>query len=596
MSLLPSTRFSPGKARRRIVGGAALFALLLTAIAARVTLLAFAPERVIVPRVAVAAPERADIVDANGMVLATTLKTPSVYADPKLVEDPGRAAMRLAPLLGLEPTELAKKLTSKKRFVWIKRHIERSLANRILGLELPGIFSREEKRRIYPQRNSAAHVVGFTDIDLKGLAGIEQYFDHRLRAEPDKPLRLSIDIRLQHILMDELKKGMEKWQAKAAAGVMIKAENNEVAALVSLPDFDPNRPAFADPQSLFNHASLGVYEMGSPFKLFTAALALESATFTMDSRFDVAKPLAVGRYRIRDFRLNNRTLTLPQVLQYSSNIGAAQMALAAGNGEKQAEFLSRFGILEPLKVELERASPSLPRRWRRTEVATIAYGHGLAVTPLHLAAAVGALVNGGVFYQPSLVKGEKEMRLGWRAVSPETSAEIISMMRLVVEAGSGRNGRVEGIAVGGKTGTAIKVGADGKYDRDSVLTSFVAAFPLGAKAQYVALVMLDRPRHPEPSEAIQQGLLSRASLARASLSRPTKPLPPITGGLVAAPIAGAVIRRSAAVMGISSSTTSPAAISPAAISPSTISPGGKPSLNASAKTPAGGTNASFPTP
>lgn len=526
-SSLPPRQFSLAKAKRRIIGGGLLFTLLIMALAVRVGTLALVPEKAIYRPAATAAQYRADIVDSNGTLLATTLKTVSLYADPKRLADVNLTADRLSPLLGASKEHLAQILAQNRRFVWLRRHISPRLQKRINDLGLPGLFFRAEKKRVYPHRNVAAHVLGFTDIDLNGLAGIERFFDERL-GDSREPLVLSLDIRLQHILHSELRAAMSKWRAKAAVGVILNAENNEILSLVSLPDFDPNRPGYADRDQLFNRASLGVYELGSPFKLFTAALALEGNTATFASKYDATHPLAIGNYRIRDFRPKNEWLTLPQVLQYSSNIGAAQMALEAG-AEAQEEFLAKFGILEPLQVELERGNPALPRRWRRTEVATIAYGHGLAVTPLHLASAVGALVNGGIFYQPSLIKNDS-IKLGIRSMAEDTSTKIASLMRLVVEHGSGRSARVEGVAVGGKTGTAIKLNASGSYDRDAVITSFVAAFPLD-KPKYIVLTMLDEPAYIDG-----------------------KPRLPLTGGRIAAPIGGNIIRHIAAITGITGAT------------------------------------------
>ena len=520
-TLLPTHEVNLSRAKRRIIGCSIIFTGLLFGLAVRIGDLALVPEKAVAAAEAAATIDRADIVDANGALLATTLKTVSLYADPKRLTDPKATAERLSPVLGTEQDELERQLRRERRFVWLKRHITPRLQKRVNDLGLPGLFFVREKRRIYPHGNMLAHAIGFTDIDLNGLAGIERFFDERLSSSQE-PLALSIDIRLQHILHSRLRAAMTKWRAKAAVGIILNAENNEILSMVSLPDFDPNRLEYADRNSLFNRASLGIYELGSPFKLFTAALALDGDTATLTSKYDVTKPFAVGEFRIRDFAPRNEWLTLSQVLQYSSNIGAARIALEAG-AEAQAEFLSRFGILKPLKVEMERGSPSLPSRWRQTETATIAYGHGLAVTPLHLAAAVGALVNGGVFYQPSLLKGG-EMKVGFRGMKEATSARIASLMRLVVEEGSGRAAMVEGMGIGGKTGTAIKLAADGTYNRDAVLTSFVAAFPL-EKPKYIVLLMLDEPTY-------ESGL-------------------PPTGGRVAAPVGGEIIRRIAAVAGVS---------------------------------------------
>ena len=518
-------------AKKRLFLCSVGFGVLMAMVAVRITGLALHPHTALThnalnhtalhnpPQMATA---RADIVDSNGVLLATTLEAVSLYADPARILDPKQAAQRLAPLILDEPLRLEAKLASNRRFVWLKRHLSPRLQKQVNDLGIPGVFFKKEQKRIYPHKNVASHVVGFTDIDSRGLSGVERFFEGRLAGNQagKQQVKLSLDIRFQHILHSELNQVMANWQADGAAGVILDAQNGEVKAMVSLPDFDPNHPNRAPADALFNRASLGLYEMGSPFKLFTAALVLEHQHATLESRYDARKPLRLGKFRIHDYKPKNSWLSLPEVLQHSSNIGAAQMALAAGSSE-QAEFLADFGMSAPLSIELdERATPTLPAHWNEVEVATIGYGHGLAVTPLHLSSAVAALVNGGVFYQPSLVQSD-QIKVGTRSLSEETSKTITELMRLVVEQGSGRSAAVEGVSVGGKTGTAVKIDYQGGYDKNSVLVSFVSAFPLESP-RYVVMVMVDEP--------VKKAL-------------------PVTGGRVAAPAVGNIIRRLVAVAG-----------------------------------------------
>lgn len=437
---------------------------------------------------------RADIVDRNGELIATSLPVSSLCARPKLVRDPAAAAFLTAGVLGdANAAAIQADLERGRDFVWLKRHITPKQHQDLLGLGLPGLCFEREQRRVYPQSGLAAHVAGFTDLDGSGLAGIERAFDDVLK-EREGPLELSIDLRVQRIVRDEVQRAMERFNAIGGVGLMMDVHTAEVVAMVSLPDFDPNAPGGASDDARFNRGALGVYEMGSTFKLLTAAQAMQAGTSKLRTRFDATKPLKIGRFSIRDFHAKNRWLTLEEVLIHSSNIGAAKVAEASGPAAQRA-FLQKIGMLKPSGVEIpERGAPLVPRRWTEAYMLTIAFGHGLAVTPMHLAAAISALVNGGEFRQPTVLKRlEGDRPLGRRVISEKVSANVRRLMREVVMNGTGKKADTDAYPVGGKTGTAEKARGRRGYDRDAKLASFVSAFPIHAP-RYVLLVMVDEPK------------------------------------------------------------------------------------------------------
>ncbi len=467
--------------------------------------------------------QRAAILDRNGIILATTLPTYSLYADAKLVPDAKTAAARLRRALpNLKTEEILRKLKSKRRFVWLRRHLTPTQYQSVNSLGIPGLYVRADKRRVYPQGRLASHVLGFTDVDNRGLAGVERYFDERLR-KGVSPVRLSLDIRLQYILRNEMVAAIRDYRAEAGVAVLLDINNAEVLAMVSLPDFDPNQATSAPVGSRFNRATLGVYEMGSTFKILNTALALESGAVRLTDQFDARQPIRVARFRIRDYSPAGRWLSVDEIFVKSSNIGSAKMALAVG-GTRQREFLNTLGLLSPAKIELpEIGDPLWPKVWRPVNTMTIAFGHGVAVTPIQFSAAVAATVNGGRLIAPTLVKrANGEQPRGRRVVSEETSRQIRYLMRQVVVRGTGRRAAAPGYLVGGKTGSADKsTGKPGKPK--GLLSSFIGAFPM-QRPRYVLLVMLDEPKGNK---------LTRFKA---------------TGGLVAAPTFAKIVARIAPIL------------------------------------------------
>jgi cell division protein FtsI (penicillin-binding protein 3) len=440
--------------------------------------------------------ERADIVDRNGIPLATNLETQSLYANPSKMEHPEEATAKLVKAFpDLDRNDVYRKLTSGREFIWLKRKMTPRQAARIPQLGIPGVWYQPEMERVYPQGRLAAHVVGMVNIDNKGLGGIERYYNTRLNdpAYADKPLALSIDVRVQHAMRDELVDAVKRFDALGAAGIVMDVHTGEVLAMVSLPDYDPNNPGATPTANLFNRATFGVYEMGSTFKIFNTAMALESGLVKISDKFDATEPLHIARFTINDDHAKKRWLTVPEIFVYSSNIGSARMAVKVGSDWQQS-FLRSLGLMNEEDIELpERGRPEYPVSWGEISTMTISYGHGMAVTPLHLATAASAMVNGGILYRPTLIKiPAGKTPEGKRVVSEETSKELRGLMRLVVEEGTGRQAEVPGYMVGGKTGSAEKPSKTGGYQLTKLVSSFVGAFPMD-NPRYVVLATIDEP-------------------------------------------------------------------------------------------------------
>jgi len=516
--------------RARILVTGIFMALVFAIIGGRLTQLAIRGESGDRPvAIADAADEprpRANIVDRNGEILATDLQTASLYANPKRLLDAKKAARAVADALpDLDYNETLKKLTSDRSFVWLHRHLTPRQQWAVLERGIPGIDFIDEYARVYPQGSLMPHLLGYVDSDNHGIAGLEKQYDPLL-AKGGEPLRLTIDMRVQYLMHEELSAAMSEFQAKAATGIVMDAHSGEVLAMVSLPDFDPNHAGEATDNERFNRATLGVYELGSTFKVFTAAMALDTGVGRMTKRYDATKPLRVAHFLIRDYHAKKRWLTLPEVFVYSSNIGAALMAEDIGT-KRQQEYLDNLGMFEPLPVELpEVGTPLAPATWRPVNTMTIGFGHGIAVSPLHLVDGVAASINGGMLYKPTIVASEFRQgdRTPRRVFKKRTSEEIRKLMRLTVESGTGRNADAIGYAVGGKTGTAEKPSSHG-YQGRRLLSSFVGAFPIG-NPRYVVLAMLDEPKGNKKTFGYA------------------------TGGWVAAPVVRRVVERMAPMLGM----------------------------------------------
>lgn len=476
-------------------------------------------------QIARGAAAKTEIVDRNGVVLAVSLGTAALYANTAWISDADATVKALARVLpDLDRERAAERLRGPRRYVSLRRHLTPNEQYAILRLGIPGLVLEPDQRRVYPMGRLAAHVVGFSDPDGKGLAGIERQFDAKLR-EGSGSLSLSVDIRVQHVLRNELLRAMTEHRAAGAAGIVLDTANGELLAMVSLPDFDPNRAHSAGAEPRFNRATLGIYEMGSTFKIFSTALALDAGAVTLSDRIDATRPIRVARFTIRDFHAKARVLTVPEVFIHSSNIGAAKLGLAVG-GKRMRRFLADLGMFRKTPVEIgENGRPLFPRRWRRINTMTVSYGHGVAVSPLHLTSAVAAVVNGGTLHPPTLLKREPRARPeGKRVLSRATSDKMRRLMRLVVAEGTGSRAAAAGYLVGGKTGTAEQAGKGG-YREKRLLSSFVAAFPMH-RPRYVVLALLDRPRGTSETHGYA------------------------TGGWVAAPVVGKTVARIGPLLGV----------------------------------------------
>ncbi len=449
---------------------------------------------------------RPDIVDRNGVILATDVAVASLYADPRKIIDVDEAVESLtATVPDLDAKALRAKLTQPGRaFVWLKRQVTPEERDAVYNLGLPGIGFVNERRRVYPNGHIASHAVGYVDLDTKGIAGIEKYLDDQgalytaSLADPDKettaPAQLSIDIRAQYAMVDEIAKAVKKFRALAGAGVIIDIQTGEVVAIASEPDFNPNQEDKKFTSDQVNRMTSGVYELGSVIKAVTFAMALDYGTTDLNRRYDARAPLVIGNARISDFHAERRVLTVPEVFKVSSNIGTAKMALEVGMERHQA-FLKKVGLFDRLQTELpESARPLLPRHWSKLATATAAFGHGFAVQPLQGASVVAGLLNGGLLMTPTLLKRDQATAeaLAMRIIKPETSDKMRYLFRLNVEEGTATKADVIGYRVGGKTGTAEKV-IHGRYNSDKSLCSFIGAFPMD-KPKYLLLLMLDEPQ------------------------------------------------------------------------------------------------------
>ncbi len=527
-----------GKARTRVLMTMAVFFGIYAVITGRLVYLGLQdPDNSGAPASRVTA-SRPDIVDRNGELLATDIKTASLFAEPRHIVDADEAIERLATVLPeIDYEQTYHKLKSGAGFVWLQRQLTPKQQNDILQLGIPGIGFRTEKRRFYPSGSTSAYIVGLTNIDNKGISGMEKYIDSQglsalqasgLAVARDlAPVKLSIDLRVQHIVHDEIATGMEKYHAIAAGAVVLNVKTGEILAMASVPDFDPNNPYNAQDKDRLNRMSAGLYEMGSTLKSFTTAMALDSGKMTLASKLDATRPIRIAGQTIHDFHGKGRWLTVPEVFIYSSNIGSAKEAEAVGI-EGHREFLHRLGLLDRMQTELpEVARPTEPKVWKLINSITIAFGHGISTTPLQTAVGCAALINGGYLIEPTFLARTQEeaMTVAERVVSDKTSDAMRYVYALNAEKGSGRKAQVPGYRVGGKTGTAEKV-VNGRYSKDKNFNAFVAAFPMD-DPQYIVLTIADEPKPEKPgmggTAAYNAGVMAHNIIARSAAMLGVKP-------------------------------------------------------------------------
>ncbi len=480
---------------------------------------------------------RPDIVDRNGRLLATDVEAYSLFADPARVLDRDEVVEKLHAIFpDLDEAALRDDLADRtRRFVWIKRGLSPKTAQTVHDLGLPGLDFRRELRRAYPGGKLAGHALGYVNIDNKGVAGIERYVDEVVGVEAVQgatlaeraPVRLSLDIGVQHAVEAELESAVKRYEAKGAAGIVLDVNSGEILASASIPEVDPAYPAMSLEPRRADKVAGSTFELGSVFKTATVAMALDAGVVTLDTQVDVRAPLAAGRFTIKDLHPLGRPLSVAEIFIHSSNVGAAKLALMVGP-EHQQEFLRRLQLLDPMKTEVGPiAAPQVPEHWKDVETMTIAYGHGLAVAPLQFAAAAAALINGGNRLIPTFIKHPPDAgHVKVPLIQTKTSAQLREIMRRNVAdpAGTGKRAKVPGYLVGGKTGTA-EIPGPGGYREKSVISSFLAAFPMN-RPKYLVFILLFEPK---PTSAARGEVLA---------------------ALNAAPTAGRVIARIGPLLGI----------------------------------------------
>jgi cell division protein FtsI (penicillin-binding protein 3) len=476
---------------------------------------------------------RHEIVDRNGLVLATSIETASLVANPTIIRHENEVAAGLHRIFPEEPLETLRSRLMQKNstFLYIHRHLTPTQQQAVNNLGVPGLFFEPDMRRVYPYGGLFSHIIGYVGVDNQGLAGIEKYFDRSLQdASHDAPLQLSLDLRVQSMMREELAKAMQEFGAVGATGVVLSIPDGEVIAVTSLPEFDPHQPGRASPDALFNRATLGVYELGSTFKTFTFAGALENGSVTMRGGYDASRPIHIGTYTISDAHPEGRWLSVPEIFAHSSNIGTAKMALDLGAKRQQA-FLKSLGLFEPVKLEVpELARPIVPREWPPITAMTVSYGHGISVSPMHLAQAYATVAGDGTPHGMTLLKdGNKDRATGPRALSMANVSNLRDLLRLVVMHGTAKSANVAGYDMGGKTGTAEK-NTNGIYMKNAKVTSFAGVFP-ASNPKYVMLVVVDEPK----------GNKSTYGFA--------------TGGWIAAPVVARVVQRMAPMLGMEPQTS-----------------------------------------
>lgn len=456
---------------------------------------------------------RPPILDRNGLELAVDIRVPSLYAEPRNIVDVEEAVDKLVTVLPeLNKDWLRGRLTGDKGFVWIKRELTPALEDKIFQLGIPGLDFVTESKRFYPGGTEASHILGSVNIDNQGIAGIEKEMDDEdvallqsvglARGNELAPVNLSIDLRVQHVMHDVLADAITRYSAVAAAGVMMDIKTGEIIGLVSLPDFDPNNPVTALEKDSFNRITAGIYELGSTFKTITIAGALDSGKVRITDQFDARFGVRFGRFTIDDFHGKHRILSVPEIYQYSSNIGAIKVMQAMGK-DAFRDFLTRLGFDKTAPLELpEKRNPVVPAKFSEIVAATASFGHGLSVSPMHMLRAVAAFVNDGMMVTPTLYKRSlaEAQQTYQQVVSEKTSEDIRYLMRLNALAGSGTrmNKFAAGYRAGGKTGTAEKV-VNGRYTTGANFNVFASAFPLD-NPRYAMVVLVDEP-HAENAQS-----------------------------------------------------------------------------------------------
>ena len=458
--------------------------------------------------------ERGKIYDRNGQLLATNINNYSLAANPLKINEKTILSEKLSEILFLDKEVIEKKLTSEKKFVWLKRNLSPKEHQKIIELGEIHLLAIKETKRIYPFQNIGAHVLGYVDIDSKGQAGIERGLDKLLNKGEN--IFLTIDINLQNAIQEELENAIEKFSADSGVSLLINIKNGEIISLNSFPDFNPNRINLSNTNGRFNRALQANYEMGSTFKPITVAMGIDNNTINKEMLFDVSKPIN----SIRDYHPFIGSLSIKDIVVKSSNIGAAKIAYKIGK-KKQIEFFKKIGFFEKLDIQIKEAAPPLGNKnnWGKLETMTIGFGHGFAVTPLHIATAYASIVNEGRKVNPTFLLGDKNISSDV-LVKKTTSEYILKLLRAVVTETeyTGPRIKIEGYEIGGKTGTAELIDNLGQYQKDVNLTSFIAVFPI-SKPQYLVLTIVENPKKIEEENFNITGAAVNAPLVKNIISR-----------------------------------------------------------------------------
>ena len=489
--------------------------------------------------------QRAMITDRHGQILAISLPAASLYANPQEIIDPARVAAQLKtalPDLNLA-TATARLSETNKQFVYLAFRVTPEQEERILALGIPGLDFLHTDIRRYPMGRLAAQVLGGVNVDDHGIAGVEKAFDHRLLTDP-RPLRLSLDVRVQAVLTEELRRAMDEFHAIGATGIVMKVDTGEVLAMVSLPDYNANDLGTAPADARFNRAASGAYEPGSTFKLQTASMALNDDVIHIWDRFDTIHPIHIGRFTITDFEPAHQDYALPEIIAQSSNIGASHIALLVGRARQRA-FLRNNGMFAAAPIQLPESAPPQvqPKRiWGKATVMTVSFGNGIAITPIQLITGTASLLDGGIYHAPTLLAlPPGTVPPGHRVIRHSVSLMIRRLMRDVLLYGTGAPARVPGYLVGAKTGTSQKIGKDG-YRLHTNLASMIAAFPM-TNPQYIIYAMLDSPKGNKSTYGFSTGGFIAGPVIQHTIAR----IAPMLGLLPASPEALPALQASLAL-------------------------------------------------
>ncbi len=461
--------------------------------------------------------QRGNILDRNARPIATNILTSTLYMNGQLNDDPSYVARKIKTVIAdIDVERLEKRIIrmQNSKHIIIKRNLTPLQQFNIHRLGIASLFFEKSIMRFYPTNNTFSHIIGFTNIDNEGLSGLESYYNDILSIGQN--ITTTLDTGIQWIVRSEIKNMAEHFKAKSAVGIVMNAKNGELLAIVSYPDFNPNDSNDKDSSSIFNRATLGTYEIGSVFKIFTMAAALEEEIIELDEIFDISKPLRYGIYTITDFHPQKTKLTTQEVLIYSSNIGMGMIALRLGT-EKMYNAFDRFGLLHKVNTELNSGElgESIIRPynlWEDVNLVTMSYGHGIAVTPLHAISAVASIINNGYQIKPTFSL-EHNNNYAREIISKDTSIKIKEMMKRVVSEGTGKRAAVEGYMIGGKTGTALKI-LNKQYTSGHILAAFVAVVPAD-DPEYIVFVMADEvPRYTPDGKESSGGFVAAPTVKK----------------------------------------------------------------------------------